>query len=405
MAVRGPSTRLTDHPRGVSQPAWAPDGRTIAFVAAGSDVAGGIVEAEETDPRRRLIRVRGHRHKLEGVGYLDGPLAHLWLVPVVGGDARQLTDGRFQDGEPAWAPDGRAIAFTSDRSADRDRRFGGHALHVVDVATGAVRRLTRDDRFASLPAWSPDGASIAYLRGETTNDVDGHHDRLWVVGRDGGEERCLTAGSDRGLGFRPGGYRTPSRPAWTPDGAAILQIRADAGTTQLVRIAPTGPDAVEPLTEGRHVIGEFSADRDVGGSRSSAVDPVTPPELWAWGAPAAGPGASPASTTPGWSASRSGRRVRVGSTRAGFPIDAWLTLPSAPGQADRTGGPDAGLPLILRSTAAPTTPSGRRCARHPAQRGRRLRGARRQSARQRLLRRGHSRGPWSATGAVRTSRT
>ena len=81
-AAAGPGRRLTDHPRGVSEPAWSPDGRRIAFIAAGADRAGGEVEAEEQDPRRRVIRVRGHRHKLEGVGWLDGPLPHVWVVDL-----------------------------------------------------------------------------------------------------------------------------------------------------------------------------------------------------------------------------------------------------------------------------------------------------------------------------------
>ena len=350
-----PAIRLTDHPRGVSQPAWSPDGMEVAFVAAGTDAAGGEVEAAEQDPKRRVIRLRGHRHKLEGVGYLDGPLPHLWIVPAAGGDARQLTDGRFEDGEPAWSPDSREIAFTSDRSPGRDSRFGGHALQVVDVATGDVRRLSPETAFASLPAWSPDGATIAYLRAETTNDVDGHHDRLWLVGRDGRNERCLTDALDRGLGFRPGGYRTPSRPAWTPDGAAILQIVSDAGTTQLARIGTRTPNQLERLTEGRHVIHEFGADRDVRRVVFIGSDRVTPGELWAWEA-----GREP------WRVAgfnddllaeielAEPRDAHI--QRGGLTIEYWLTMP--PDGAPRRGGSAgsaraAGLPLMLTVHGGP----------------------------------------------------
>jgi dipeptidyl aminopeptidase/acylaminoacyl peptidase len=345
---RGAGMRLTDHPRAVAQPAWSADSRQLAFVAAGTDVAGGAVEAEEADPKRRVIRLRGHRHKLEGVGYLDGPLAHVWVVAADGeGPARQLTDGRFDDGEPAWSPDGRSIAFTSDRSADRDRRFGGHALHVVDVASGRVRRLTRDDRFASRPSWSPDGTTIAYLRAETTNDVDGHHDRLWLVPAKGGDERCLTPDIERGLAFRPGGYRTPSRPTWTPDGTAILQIQADAGTTQLVRIATDQANRVQPLTEGRHVISEFSADASGGRVAFVRSDPVMPPELWAWDRTRGEPWGV-AGFNEAWLASVGLRRpVRRTIDRGkGFTIEAWLTTP-------RGRAPKHGWPLVLQVHGGP----------------------------------------------------
>jgi dipeptidyl aminopeptidase/acylaminoacyl peptidase len=342
----GGPIQLTHHPRGVAQPAWSAGGAWIAFVAAGSDEAGGTVEPEEKDPRKRVIRVRGHRHKLEGVGYLDGPLPHLWVIPAGGGEARQLTDGRADDGEPAWSPDGRAIAFTSDRSANRDQRFGGHSIHVVEVGTGAIHRLTREDRFASLPAWSPDGRSIAYLGAETTNDVDGHHDRLWVVDRDGRSEQPLTQGLDRGLGFRPGGYRTPSRPAWTPDGRAILQVLADAGTTQLVRIGTGTPDEVERLTEGRHVIHEFSADRSIERVVFVRSDGVTPQELWAWE-----PGREAwrvRGFNDDWLAGMAlgeSRRRRI-DRGPGFAIDMWLTMPPRGAPDLRTEGRDS-LPLML----------------------------------------------------------
>ena len=340
----GGPVRLTDHPRGVSEPAWSPDGRHIAFVAAGADIADGVVEPEEKDPKRRVMRLRGHRHKLEGVGYLDGPLPHIWVMPADGGELRQLTDGRAEDGEPAWSPDGREIAFTSDRSADRDRRFGGHAIHVVDVEARSVRRLTPEDRFASRPSWSPDGRQVAHLRGETTNDVDGHHDRLWIVDRDGRGEHCLTGGLDRGLGFRPGGYRTPSRPTWTPGGGAILQILADAGTAQLVRIATGTSDRVERLTEGCHVVHELSAN--AAGDRVLFLrsDTVTPSEVWAWE-----PGRRSwrvAGFNDGWLgrvALSEPRRRRI-ERPGGFGVDLWLTLPpaGATSRDERTG-----LPLLL----------------------------------------------------------
>jgi dipeptidyl aminopeptidase/acylaminoacyl peptidase len=344
----GAARRLTDHPRRVSAPAWSADGQWLAFVAAGADRAGDPVEAEESDPKRRVIRVRGHRHKLEGSGYLDGPLPHIWAVAADGATPeRQLTDGRAEDGEPSWSLDGASIAFTSDRSAGRDRRFGGSAVQAVEVATGAVRRLTSEEAFASRPAWSPDGASIAYLRAETVHDVDGHHDRLWVVPSAGGEERCLTPDVDRGLGFRPGGYRTPSRPHWSPDGASILQIQADAGTTRLVRIASDGSGSLECLADGQRVIHEFSADASGDRIAFMASDLTTPPEIWAWQRGRAEP-LRVAGFNDEWLRSVALARPRRGSVeRAGQRIEFWLTPP--PSGATRSGP----VPLVLTVHGGP----------------------------------------------------
>ncbi len=84
-------------------------------------------------------------------------LGHLFRVSVGGGVAEQLTFGPFYDSEPAFAPDGRQVAFVSDRDGSAGNIF------VLDVTTRAVRRVSRE-RHAGQPAWSPGGRTIAYCR-------------------------------------------------------------------------------------------------------------------------------------------------------------------------------------------------------------------------------------------------
>jgi imidazolonepropionase-like amidohydrolase/Tol biopolymer transport system component len=85
-------------------------------------------------------------------------LGHLFRLPVEGGTAEQLTFGPCYDSEPAIAPDGRRVAFVSDR----DGR-GVADLFLLDLSTRTTSQLTRGAH-ASQPAWSPDGRSIAYCR-------------------------------------------------------------------------------------------------------------------------------------------------------------------------------------------------------------------------------------------------
>ncbi|MBM4407396.1 MAG: S9 family peptidase [Chloroflexi bacterium] len=325
----GPPTRLTSFPMGVAAPAWSPDGEWLAFVAGGADRPGDEVPAVETDPKRRFVRVRGHRHRLEGAGHvgIGEPHAHLWIVPAAGGEARQVTGGPSDDGDPAWSPDGRSIAFLSDRSADRDRHFGGEAVHVVNVKSGRVRRLSPERTTASLPAWSPDGRSIAYLRSDSPNRLDGHHNRLWVVSVRSGDETCWSAGEDRSVGTRPGGYTTPSRPVWAADSSAIVGILADAGTAQLARFTP---GRVERLTDDAAVIEEIASDRSGGRAVLLRTDPVTPSELWSWeqgGAPRRLAGFNDdliAVAAPRRPARRTVARPD------GLRVDGWLTVPGVP---------------------------------------------------------------------------
>lgn len=80
------------------------------------------------------------------------------------GSTRQMTEGTARDTAPRWSPDGRTLAFVSNRS-------GADQVYVLDLAGGEARQLTSFSRGASSPVWSPDGTRIAVLSTEG-NGVD-----------------------------------------------------------------------------------------------------------------------------------------------------------------------------------------------------------------------------------------
>lgn len=270
---------LTSHPIGAREPVWAPDGQRLAFLAPGPDRRGDDLVLPERDDRKRLVWVREHRHKLDGVGFFGSLRNHVWLASLTGEPASQLTDGPCEDQSPSWSPDGQKIAFVVDRSANRDRHFGGGAVHVVDVASGAVRRLTSENGRAAHPSWSPDGASIAYAGSSLADDASPVNTHLWIVGADGANARCLTDDRDRSVGQTPGGYLTSSAPAWTPDGRALLYLVGDGPSTHLCRVSD---GASIPLTGGRLVVQSFSVDRSARRAALLVTDPLTPPEVCLW---------------------------------------------------------------------------------------------------------------------------
>src|SRR5204862_7695125 len=103
-------------------------------------------------------------YMLNGAGFTYDRIPHLWLVDVATGGATRLTDGRAADREPAWSPDGKRIAFTSNRRRDADSLSSRLDVHVVDVASRAVTAVTRGPRSMFIaPAWLPDGRTIAAL--------------------------------------------------------------------------------------------------------------------------------------------------------------------------------------------------------------------------------------------------
>ena len=89
----------------------------------------------------------------------------LWLVPYRGGRPRRLTHGRWSDTAPAWSPDGRTIAFLSDRgTAAKPDDDTGAELYLIDPDGGEAERVCRAPHGSvGAPLWSPDGHTIAFV--------------------------------------------------------------------------------------------------------------------------------------------------------------------------------------------------------------------------------------------------
>ena len=77
----------------------------------------------------------------------------VWSAPIIGGAARQLTHHPAIDRQPAWSPDGKQIAFVSERE-------GGRQVWVMPAAGGAPRKLTQHTEGFVLEEWMPDGKGL-----------------------------------------------------------------------------------------------------------------------------------------------------------------------------------------------------------------------------------------------------
>src|SRR5512135_21482 len=88
----------------------------------------------------------------------DQNASNLWVIDTKGERLRQLTEGTWRDSAPAWSPDGRRIAFLSDRS-------GSTQVHVMWADTRETAQLTRVDRAPAGLKWSPDGKWLLFTTG------------------------------------------------------------------------------------------------------------------------------------------------------------------------------------------------------------------------------------------------
>ncbi len=131
----------------------------------------------------------------------------IWTVPVSGGKASRLTSLPSYEASPVWSPDGKRIAFSSDRHGNSD-------IFVMDAAGGPATRLTSDSASETPEAFTPDGSEVLYsaaiqVPAKSAAFPSGRMTQLWAAKADGS-------------GVRRQVLATPAKvPAFLPDGGFL----------------------------------------------------------------------------------------------------------------------------------------------------------------------------------------
>ena len=139
-------------------------------------------------------------------------LGDLYTLPITGGEAKSLTHGVSWDMQPRFSPDGKLVAFTSDRG-------GGDNIWIVPVAGGEATQVTNEDfRLLNSPTWSPDGKFIAAHKHFTAERSLGSGE-IWLFHASGGKGVQLTE--------KPNDQKDVGEPAFSPDGRYVYFSQDD----------------------------------------------------------------------------------------------------------------------------------------------------------------------------------
>ena len=245
--------RLTEVPGPEMQPDISPDGRQILYtsgVTGNRDIyllrVGGartinLTQNSASDDEQARFSRSGDqivfRSGRDGGG--------LFVMGATGESVRRLTSAGH---DPAWSPDGRAIAYSTEAVANPYARTLFAELWTVEVATGKTTRIYAVD--AVQPSWSPDGSRIAFWA-----NTGGQRD-IWTIAADGGKPEPVTSDA-----------ATDWSPEWSPDGR-WLYFESDRGGSMNVWRVPIDQQSgkprgdLQPVTSGVGALGYGRFSRD-----------------------------------------------------------------------------------------------------------------------------------------------
>ena len=249
----GPAERVTDFKEGdVRFPSLSADGKTILFErdfgAAKLDLATKKVTPLKFDiaaeTQESLTELRDFNSTVDDYDLApDGKRiafavhGEIFTAPTDEGELRQLTDGPARDRNVLYSPDGKSIAYVSDRS-------GREEVYIVAAdGAGATKSATDLDALKSSLLWSPDSKSLAF----TTDDG-----KLYTIAADGKGQKELASSKYGGV----------ERPAWSPDGKWIAYSKPDVTRSNDIYMIPAaGGDEKKVSFDSFEERGpQFSAD-------------------------------------------------------------------------------------------------------------------------------------------------
>ncbi|MEK4313025.1 S9 family peptidase [Bacillus sp. FSL P4-0334] len=279
-AAGGEAEQAADIPWGVSDPIWAPDGRSVL-------VSVSLTSAERADEKEKKkhdeyepVDIQSLTYKRDGKGLLNGSWAQLVLIHLETGEIRQLTDHEADHYGAAFSPDGRQLAFTANLCEPGDAGKPSD-VYLMNLADGSLKQITPHRGSFGSCVFSPDGSYIAML-GHENEFRNATLEKAWLYDVKTERLSCLTDMLDVHLSDALiadsiiGGVTL--RPVWTNDGQGFYVLGSEQGSTGIYYISIDG--LVYPIRLEEEYVNGFAFHPDQKSCIAVIAKPAQPSELY-----------------------------------------------------------------------------------------------------------------------------
>lgn len=198
----GQTALISDLRKPPTSLAWSNDGKMIAFTMSVPAKNKPLVKKRDKPQGAQwsqpAVVIDDIRYQSDGKGITPSAFQHIFILPALGGTARQLTSVDYNhDGPLSWSNDNSHILFSANRNTDWQRQTIESDIFSIDL-NGMLQQITNQSGAENQPSYSPDGKSIAYLKRHNT-DLSYNKATLMVINSDGSKGKELTQKLDQSI--------------------------------------------------------------------------------------------------------------------------------------------------------------------------------------------------------------
>lgn len=235
----GEAAKLIEAEGSFKQLSWAPDGKYLAYCFRKDE----IHKDKDGKPVQPVVRhITRIFYRLDGDGWLPKDGFHIWVCDTKSGQAKQITRGKYEEHWPRFSPDGKSIAFISNRSVDPDLNPLRQDIFLISPEGKNLKKVPTPVGPKEATSWSPDGKKIAYLGHIYPEDTWGVRNyQVWVVEPSKkNSARNLTAKLDRMCEdlviTDTGDVHSVAPPFWSSDSRRLFFVVSDSGNSYIYSV-------------------------------------------------------------------------------------------------------------------------------------------------------------------------